>query len=107
VTRKERKSGKKIFYVENSGQNGLHYFNTNNVQKDTRSTIFFLTWRPMPLNKLRRKVRKSCSLQRGLQICCGPADLLAKQAGLQISFLQPALTSEKQKILLIQFILKN
>jgi len=69
--------------------------------------VILMTWRPMPLNKLRRKVRKSCSLQRGLQICCGPADLLAKQAGLQISFLQPALTSEKQKILLIQFILIN
>jgi hypothetical protein len=64
VTRKERKSGKKIFYVENSGQNGLHYFNTNNVQKDTRSTIFFLTWRPMPLiafaaNMFRKQFREA------------------------------------------------
>ena len=34
MTRKERKSGKKIFYVESSGQNGLHYLMLqNNVQK--------------------------------------------------------------------------
>ncbi len=31
---KKKKSGKKIFYVENSGQKDLHYFyDTNNVQK--------------------------------------------------------------------------
>jgi hypothetical protein len=68
-----------------------------------------MTWRPVPLNKLRRKAAKAAKGQQSPQICSGSRICRQgrKTASDTLSLLQPALTSEKQKILLIQFILIN
>jgi hypothetical protein len=101
VTRKERKSGKKIFYVESSGQNGLHYLMLqNNVQK----LQYFCD---LAANAAEKLVRQKSAKLRHAAEKFRKAVTGWMSASSKLSLLQPALTSEKQKILLIQFILIN
>ncbi len=59
--KRKKKSGKKIFYVESNGQNGLHYLMLHsNVQKSEQNVYdIFLTWRPMPLKICGKNPQKS------------------------------------------------
>jgi hypothetical protein len=61
----------------------------------------FVTWRPMPLKNLCGKSPQNCDMQRK-KVRKAVTDWMSASSALS---LQPDLTSEKQKILLIQFIL--